>query len=88
VCSISLLTVAPRLKRRGAARRVVAEVLERARREGCAAAEVFIVSVKPWLLRFWTEGAGFHVVGAEPWPAFLEHQLLRDCFFHQARRVL
>jgi hypothetical protein len=43
--------------------------------------------VKPWLLRFW-EGEGFAVVGAEPWPAFLEHQLLRDCFFHQARLPL
>jgi GNAT superfamily N-acetyltransferase len=87
VCSISLLTVAPRLKRQGAARRVVEEVLTRARAEGCAAAEVFIVSVKPWLLRFW-EGVGFRVVGAEPWPAFLEHQLRSDCFFWQARLEL
>jgi hypothetical protein len=50
--------------------------------------EVFIVSVKPWLLAWYVEKNGFEVVGGESWPKALEWQLKRDCFFHQARKNL
>ena len=86
--SFSLLTVAPQLKHLGVAQRLLEFCLETSRLTyRCAAAEVFIVSVKPWLVEFYRRN-GFDMVGAEPWPAFLEHQLLRDCHFVQARRLL
>ena len=56
--------------------------------DGAACVEAFVVSVKPWLLDFYVRKNGFAVVGAEPWPPFLEYQLILDCFFTQVRRVL
>ena len=86
--SLSLLTIAPAAKRLGLGQRVLDFCLATCRETyGCAAAEVFIVSVKPWLLAFY-EHNGFRVVGADSWPRFLEWQLVKDCFFHQARLLL
>ena len=86
--SFSLLTIAPAAKRLGLGQRVLDFCLATSRETyGCAAAEVFIVSVKPWLLAFY-EHNGFKVVGADSWPAFLEWQLVKDCYFHQARLLL
>lgn len=87
-CSISLLTVAGELKKRGCAQRALDFSIAMAKQVwGCAAVEVYIVSVKPWLLKFY-EHNDFKVVGADAWPAFLEYQLVKDCFFHQARLML
>lgn len=86
--SFSLLTIAPAAKRLGLGQRVLDFCLATCRDTyRCAAAEVFIVSVKPWLLAFY-EHNGFKVVGAEAWPPFLEHQLVQSCYFKQARLLL
>jgi len=85
--SLSMLAVAPALKRRGLAARVLAAAEARAAAAGALAVDVFVVSVKPWLRAFY-EKAGYAAVGAEPWPAALEHELVRDCYFVQMRRVI
>lgn len=85
--SISMLTVAPALKRQGLAKALLAWVEAHARAEHCVALEASVVSVKPWLLAFY-ERSGFTVVGAEDWPPVMEHELLLDCHFHQVRKLL
>jgi GNAT superfamily N-acetyltransferase len=83
--SFSLLTINPAYKKLGVAQRVLDFCMATSRDTyGAIAAEVFIVSVKPWLLQFYLSN-GFTVVGAERWPEFLDWQLRMDCYFHQAR---
>lgn len=85
--SISMLTIASALKRRGMAQRVLEWVESHARAQGVQTLEAFVVSVKPWLLNFY-EKNGFERVGAEDWPRFLEWQLKIDCHFVQMRKRL
>ena len=88
VVALSLLTVDPRLKKQGLAARVLDFALRTAKDTyGCVAAEVHVVSVKPWLLDFYVR-QGFTVVGRDEWPAQLAHQLLRPTFFHRCRKQL
>jgi ribosomal protein S18 acetylase RimI-like enzyme len=84
-----MLTVAPQLKRLGCAQRVLDFAAATAVQAYRAAwLDVNVVSVKPWLLAFYTARNGFTVVGEEPWPAGAEDRLLRPCYFHRARKAL
>lgn len=85
---LSLLTIRPDLKKGGLASRVLEFALATAAGAyGATAAEVHVVSVKPWLLEFYVR-KGFAVVGEDPWPPALQHQLLRPTFFHRCRKAL
>lgn len=85
---LSLLTIHPEYKKCGMASRVLDFALATARGTyGATAAEVHVVSVKPWLLDFYTR-KGFAVVGEDPWPAPLQHQLLLPTRFHRCRKSL
>ena len=88
VASLSLLTVNTSLKKLGVAQRLLDAVLGLAKGPlRCDAVECYVVSVKPWLLRFY-ERNGFEVVGTEPWPAELDHQLILPCYFHRCLKRL
>ena len=85
---LSMLTVHPSLKKLGVAQRLLDVALAVAREAlRCTALECHVVSVKPWLLRFY-ERNGFSVVGADPWPEELNYQLILPTFFHRCVRQL
>lgn len=92
VASLSMLTIAPSLKRLGCGQRVLDWALSTAADPrggggwGCGAVEVYVVSVKPWLLSFYTDKNRFREVGREDWPT--PHELVIPCFFHRVRREL
>lgn len=89
---ISMLTINPVIKKQGVGQRVLDFVLAWARAPeseeglGCTAIEAFVVSVKPWLLAWYTDRNGFQVVGREDWPT--PHELILPCFFHKIRKQL
>jgi GNAT superfamily N-acetyltransferase len=80
---LGMLTVRPDHKHLGVARKLAVAALRYARDVAHARrVKCFVVSVKPWLLRFYQE-LGFKVVGSEPWPSALDHELKQPCFFHE-----
>lgn len=84
--SIGMLTIEPSLKKSGLGQRVLDFSLSTIKETyNCDAAECFVVSVKPWL-QDWYKRNGFILVGAEPWPEVMLHQLVLPCFFHHMRR--
>ena len=87
VAGLSLLTISPELKRLGCAQRLLDASLHVAVNAGATSCDVYIVSVKPWLLNFY-ERNGFTVVGKADWPTEDLGQLLMPCYFHRARRQL
>jgi ribosomal protein S18 acetylase RimI-like enzyme len=83
--SIGMLTIEPSLKKSGLGQRVLDFSLSTIKETfNCEAAECFVVSVKPWL-QDWYKRNGFVIVGAEPWPEVMLHQLVLPCFFHHMR---
>jgi hypothetical protein len=44
-------------------------------------------SPQPWLLAYY-QRQGFAVVGSDPWPPFLDHQLVLPTFFPRVRKAL
>ena len=88
------LAVSPLYKGRGGGACIMAAV-ERWCRAAAADAGVRavlllcdIVSVKPWLLKWYTQQQGFKVHGTRAWPTHLVGRLKRDVFFYTAHKVL
>jgi GNAT superfamily N-acetyltransferase len=88
VAHLSLLTITPALKRIGMGQRVLTATLATARTMGATHAEAFVVSVKPWLLRFYVEGNGWREVGTAPWPPEMDYQLILPVHFRVIRKSL
>ena len=85
--SIGMLTIEPSLKKSGIGQRVLEfSLLTIKETYNCEAAECFVVSVKPWL-QDWYKRNGFKVIGAEPWPEGMLHQLVLPCFFHHMQLI-
>jgi GNAT superfamily N-acetyltransferase len=87
-CHLGMMTIAPDLKRLGLAQRLLeAAVLTARHTYGAQAVDCHVVSVKPWLRRFY-ESNGFEVVGAAGWPAELKDSLKMPAYFHAMVKTL
>jgi N-acetylglutamate synthase-like GNAT family acetyltransferase len=87
VAKFSLLTVSSPLKKHGVSLKVLDFATVQAKSLGAIKLQVYVVSVKPWLLAYYLK-MGFQVVGRESWPPCFDHQVIKPVFFHVCEKTL